>query len=239
MRVIKRDFVNPDTPSYCDNRKLTSGKAYFLLDSAGRIFKAGEQCAKQHSQTDLSSVPDLTTSLLVNSTKDKHDYSSRLNSKQQKLDKKSQALTYLLLREEKLKELGFENISYNTLQSYYQEYKNNYDLSEEAVNHIYNILNSPNIPKKFSLLNLSTCYAYYYKMEKALQCLNQEQSVYIDSLLKYLKKDYSLTKPQIDGLAKWFEHINCKEIKEAKLKNFMYDNFKYYHKTAFELFILK
>ena len=71
MRAIKRDFVNPDTPSYCDNRKLTSGKAYFLLDDAGRIFKAGEQCAKQHSQTDLSSVPDLTTSLLVNSTKDK------------------------------------------------------------------------------------------------------------------------------------------------------------------------
>lgn len=107
MRAIKRDFVEPDTPSYCNNRKLASGKAYFLLDNAGRIFKAGEQCAKQHSQTDLSSVPDLTTSLLVDSTKDEHDYSPpHLNSKQQKLDKKSQALAYLLLRG-KIKRVGF------------------------------------------------------------------------------------------------------------------------------------
>lgn len=225
MRAIKRDFVKPDTPSYCNNRKLASGKAYFLLDNAGRIFKAGEQCAKQHSQTDLSSVPDLTTSLLVDSTKDEHDYSPpHLNSKQQKLDKKSQALAYLLLREEKLKELGFKNISYNTLQSYYQEYKNNYDLSEEAINHIYNILNSPNTPKKFSLHNLSTCYAYHYKMSKALRHLNQEKSSYINDLLKCLKKDYYLTQSQIDGLTKWFEYIDRKEIREAKLKNFVLEN---------------
>ncbi|MCX2683532.1 hypothetical protein OQH62_06585 [Campylobacter sp. MIT 21-1684] len=192
-----------------------------MLDNNGQIFQAGKQCAKQHSQTDLSSVPDLTTSLLVNFTKDKcNSSSSHSPTGQQKPNKKSQALTYLLLREEKLKELGFENISYNKLQPYYQEYKNNYDLSEEAINHINNILNSPNIPKKFSLSNLSTCYAYYYKMQKALQHLSQENIEYINDLLQYLKIHYHLTDKQIDALAKWFEHIDCKEIREAKLKKF-------------------
>ncbi|TLD83262.1 hypothetical protein LS70_005810 [Helicobacter sp. MIT 11-5569] len=224
MKAIKKDFVEPDTESFCGRKKLTSGKAYFLVNEDGKTFMAGTQCAMQYSQTDLSSVPDFTTSLLVNFTKDSQGIhaSSHLITKQQEQNKKSLALTYLLLREEILKELDFINVSYPSLQSYYQEYLKNGNISQEAMKHICNLMVVQKKFKKFCLENLLTCYAYHYKMKKALQYTNEEGINYINSLLTYLKRRYHLTKDQISGLSNWFQHIKCKEIREAKLKNFVF-----------------
>lgn len=221
MIAIKKDFVSPDTLSYCNNRRLSSGKAYFLLDSNGNIVKAGKQCAMEHSQNDLKTIPDLTTSLIANYTQEGRNSSSHSNSDRQEPDKKAQALTYLLLRQEILVKLGFKGVSYPKFESYYEEYKNKYDLSYEAIEHIYNVQKSRNTPKKFSLPNLLTCYAYYYKMQEALRYINnKEGQSFVESLLEYLKKYCDLKENQINGLSKWFQYIDCRELREAKLKSF-------------------
>ena len=233
MIALKKDFVNENTESYCAKGKLlSSGKAYYLLDSYGNIHFAGKQCAEQYATNDLSQIPDLTKSLTA-----RHEGTSTGGrtiggtNKQNDFDK-SKAITYLLFREEKLSDytLNGKSMSYSKLQEYYQIYKNENDLSNDAIRHILNIekYTVENINRRLSLKNLSTCYAYQYILERTLEHLrnnnNNEGIEFVNSLLngdKGLKKYCGLTQEQIVGLSKWLQFLP-QDLRETKLKNFSF-----------------
>lgn len=144
MKVIRKDFVNEYTESFCGSgKRLASGKAYVMIDSYGNEVYAGKKCAILHSDTDLTQIPDLTKSL-ISSLKGTNRRGKRGETNNGQQDtRKSRALTYLLLREEKLlefKNLG-NSLSYDVLQSYYQTYQVNHDLSDNTIEHILNIEN--------------------------------------------------------------------------------------------------
>ena len=102
MIVLKKDFVNENEKSYCKDRRLSSGKAYYLQKDNGDIVYGGKKCAEYYSNTDLSQIPDLTKSLIA-----RHDGrtttggGTNAGGTQNDMSK-SKAISYILLREEKL-----------------------------------------------------------------------------------------------------------------------------------------
>lgn len=228
MIALKKDFVNENEKSYCKGRRLSSGTAYYLQKDNGEIVYGGKQCAEEHSNTDLSQIPDLTKSLIA-----RHDGATTTGGNNTGVNgtkndtSKSKAISYILLREEKLSEFKYANksLSYSILNQYYQTYKDNNDLSDDAVKHILNIekKSSENTKKKMSLQNLSTCYAYQYILERTLDYLEQKDNhdgiKYINGMIKGLHDYCSLTTNQINGLSKWLQFLP-EELKKAKLKEF-------------------
>ena len=224
MIVLKKDFVHEDTESFCaKGKKLSSGKAFYLKDMNGIIHYGGKQCAEKYATNDLSQVPDLTKSLIARHDGHSTVGSSGGNYREQNNTEKSKAITYILLREEKLSHytLGGKGISYNILKKYYDVYQKDNDLPNNAVNHILNI--EKKSTKRLSLNNLLNCYAYQYILERTLDYLTQKDNLkgieFINDLLGGLTHYCSLTDKQIDGLSKWLQYLP-KDLKEAKLKKF-------------------
>jgi len=227
MIVLKKDFVNENEKSYCKGRRLSSGKAYYLQKDNGDIVYGGKQCAEEYSNTDLSQIPDLTKSLIA-----RHDGTittgggTSVGSTQNDMSK-SKAISYILLREEKLSKFKYANksLSYTILNEYYQNYQENNDLLDHEVKHILNIekKSAENTNKKMSLQNLSTCYAYQYILERTLDYLeqknNQDGIKYINGMIDGLHNYCSLTSNQINGLSKWLQFLP-EELKKTKLKEF-------------------
>lgn len=231
MQAIKIDFVPEDTKSYCGNGvRLSSGKAYFLKDNNGAIHLGGRQCAEKLASNDLSQIPDLTKSLVARRDGQSTGGGEGAHSNARCNIDKSNAITYLLLRQEKLIEYNCNGLPlpYEKLAPYYQEYISTSDLPVTAIQHILNIENysSNKISKKLSLKNLSTCYAYQYILERTLYQLNKEQNQdgvrFVNDLLNGtsgLKMRCSLSQGQVDGLAKWLQFLP-KDLRETKLKEF-------------------
>ncbi len=227
MIVLKKDFVNENEKSYCKGRRLSSGKAYYLQKNNGDIVYGGKQCAEEYSNTNLSQIPDLTKSLIA-----RHDGTTTaggntgINGTQNDMSK-SKAISYILLREEKLSKFKYVNksLSYTILNEYYQNYKKNNDLLYGEIKHILNIekKSAKNTKNKMSLQNLSTCYAYQYILERTLDYLeqknNQDGIKYIKGMIHGLQDYCSLTNNQINGLSKWLQFLP-EELKKAKLKEF-------------------
>lgn len=218
----KKDFVTPNTKSICKNKALTSGKAYYLYyENSNELYGyAGKECAMQNCYNDLNTVPDFTTSLISNSKKDTNASKNRFgytytNSNTNNI---SMAIEYVVLRQYKLKE--FEKSNYCVLNDYYEEYLKTNTLSLNSIKHILNI--EAKSPLKFKLGNLLTCYAYEYKILLALKDIPINKRTYLISILSNLRQYYTLTDKQIEGLKEWFKRIKSKEIREAKLKKFLY-----------------
>ncbi|ANV97733.1 hypothetical protein BBW65_02445 [Helicobacter enhydrae] len=220
LEARKKDFVPPNTKSICNNRTLTSGKAYFLFDKdTGKFFGyAGKECVSQYTNTDLSTIPDLTKSLLVNFEKNIKTVGNKTNHQSVNKNKdRADAITYLLLRQEVMSE--FNGIKYDVLENYYKTYMKSLELLDDAVRHILNI--EKKLPK-FRLNHLLTCYAYEYKIGVAMEYVAEEKKEFLKSIQSHLRNHYTLSKEQINGLKKWFQFIKCKEIREAKLQRFYY-----------------
>lgn len=223
MIVIKKDFVPEDTESYCNKRVLSSGKAYFLQDNFGNIHYAGKQCTEQYSNTNLSLIPDLTKSLISNREGSHSSGGSSIGGGKSLDNSESVAITYILLREEKLNEYQFEgkSLSYSVLKSYYDKYKIDKKLEVKDIQHILNI--EKKAPISLSLNNLSTCYAYEFILERTLNYLrinNKEKGVlFVDGLIGYLKKNCKLSIKQIEGLKNWLQYLP-QDLRESKLKSF-------------------
>ncbi|MCO7229392.1 hypothetical protein NH398_09185 [Halomonas sp. CnH100-B] len=230
MYILKKDFVDENTESYCaKGKKLSSGKAYFLQDKNGKIYFGGKQCAEMHGTNDLSQVPDLTKSLIARREGHSKGGSDTGSGGDQNDLSKPQAVAYMLLREEKLSDYEFKgkSLSYDVLKKYYNEYNKNHDLPESAVSHILNIekkVSKNN--KRLSLKNLSTCYAYQYILERTIASLDAKDNAdgvsYVSDLLNGesgIKMYCSLTKEQISGLSKWLQFLP-KDLRESRLRDF-------------------
>ncbi len=217
MKTIKKDFVAEDTPSYCNNRPLSSGKAYYLEDSNGNIYYGGKTCAEKHTNTDLTQIPDLTKSLINNVAGHGGGGRGGIGSGTINHDK-SLAITYLILREEKLLSYPFiQKFKFQKLTDLYNKYITNEDLAEQEVkNVLFYIDNSKGFNDKLSLKNLETCYAYDYIIERALTHVNNR--AFIEGLLSDLQNKCTLTNAQINGLGRWLE--NLPQMEDCHLRNF-------------------
>lgn len=224
--VIKKDFVSPNTKSLCQNKQLTSGKAYFLCQSTQQpIFYgyAGKECVKKYVNVDLNTIPDFTKSLIINFEKEsscKKKKGIENIEEQNSMSESAVALTYLILRQDKLR--AFKGISYYVLEEYYQEYLASYKLSKKAITHILNIEKHINTSPKLKLKNLLTCYAYEYKILLALEYIHNEKQGFVLDLLEKLRTYYRLSEGQIKALGEWFKYIPYKEFSEAKIKKFTF-----------------
>lgn len=218
MIAIKKDFVPEDTRSYCNNGFLRSGKAYFMKDNNGIIHYGGEICAKNKTNTDLTKIPDLTRALIKSIAGNQGNGGGNGDNGTSTITDKSRAITYLVLREEKLVNwLFIQNYRFTQLTDLYNNYIQNNDLTQQEVSSVlFYINNSKKIDSKLSLENLETCYAYDYILERALTHVNNR--VFIEGLLANLKDKCYLTNAQINGLDKWLEHLP--QMEECHLRNF-------------------
>ena len=225
MRILKKDFVNEDTESYCGGRRLSSGTAYFMQTENGAIVYGGKTCAEQHGDNDLRDVPDLTKSLIA--LRDGGNTVGGHGGGNGEERNYSLAVAYLLLREERLDEfrLNGSSISYNKLNEYYQYYQENRTLEESQVNHILNLESYAvqNIDAKLSLKNLATCHAYRFILSRIYAYLEGENNTdgmaFITSLQNYLSTRCTLTSGQVDGLRNWLPYLP-EGLREARLKEF-------------------
>jgi hypothetical protein len=230
MKIIKKDFVDETTESYCaKGHRLTSGKAYFLQDIDKTIYYGGKQCAEKYGKNEIYDVPDLTKSLVA-MTAGEATPNAAASGKEIQEQLKPMALSYLLLREElltefKLSKTSTQSISYIKLTEFYDIYKKNSELTDAQVKHVLNLeSHSKNkINSKLSLRNLSTCHAYRFILKRAYFYLeNNNNKVgmdYVQSLQFWLKNNCNLTSGQIGGLENFLQFLP-KELKEAKLKDF-------------------
>ena len=227
MKIIKKDFVDEKTVSYCaKGHKLSSGTAYYMQAEDGTIYYGGKQCAKLHGANDLKDVPDLTKSLVALSAI-KHSEGSGGGSIFTHDKRKSLAIAYLLLREEVLIDftLNGKSLSYKTLSEYHAQYKATGNITENQVTHILNIEKSSvkKFYKKLSLKNLSTCHAFKFILNRTTAHLVKKEKIegvnFINSLNQYLLTHCSLTPKQVEGLGKWVQYLPV-DLRNAKLKGF-------------------
>lgn len=226
MRILKKDFVNENTESYCaKGHKLSSGTAYYMQAKDGAIYYGGKQCAELHGVNNFKDVPDLTKSLLsLAAGGTSNGGGPKVESED---ERKSTATAYLLLREQLLQDFSIEGraLSFETLTQYYNYYLDNGDLAESQVNHIINIesYSSKKIDKRLSLKNLSTCHAYNFILRRTSAHLEEkgesEGVRFVASLKSYLLNHSRLTPGQVDGLKKWIQFLP-KDLRNAKLKTF-------------------
>lgn len=229
LKIIKKDFVNENTESFCaKGHKLSSGTAYYMKSKDGTICYGGKQCAEIHGVNNLKDVPDLTKSLVSLGTGTQNGGGNNSNSNGLSEErKKSLAISYLLLREELLNDFRLNNrsLSYKSLNEYYNYYVENDDLSEKQISHILNLENysSQKIDSKLSIKNLSTCHAYKFILDRTEAHLgesdNQEGILFVQGLRAYLLARCTLKPKQIIGLNNWIQYLP-KDLREAKLKDF-------------------
>ncbi|NAW56829.1 MULTISPECIES: hypothetical protein [unclassified Vibrio] len=226
MKIIKKDFVDENTESYCKKgQKLSSGTAYYMQAQNGTIYFGGKQCAETHGSNDLKDVPDLTKSLV--SLRTNTTSSGGGGGKATEEQKKSLAIAYLLLREELLHDFTIDDqpLSFYTLTAYYTSYCNTGDLSDSEVNHILNIekYSIKNIDKRLSLKNLSTCHAYKFILDRTEAHLakkgNADGVRFVNSLRGFLKSNCYLTEGRVNGLSKWIQFLPA-DLRNAKLRDF-------------------
>jgi hypothetical protein len=240
MITLKKDFVNEATKSYCKNRKLSSGKAYFLQKDNGDIAYGGKKCAQDKTTTDLSTIPDFTTSLM-------HRKNGKIGVKKKSVGSNSikdnnnlgsKAVLYLILRKEKLIHFNYisKSYDYKELNHYYELYKTNGTLDDKSLEHILNIekYSSKKTEKKLSLKNLLTCYAYDDTLKKTLKYLKQQNKKngikFISSVIDGLHNYCSLSDKQVDAISNWLKYLP-KDIKKSKLKPFNVTNNKKFKST--------
>ena len=229
MYVFKKDFVDENTNSYCGKKKLSSGTAYFLRDYNGNIRFAGKKCAEKCATNNLKQIPDFTKSLISRREGQANGGGTAYSNNSSNDFSKADAITYIVLREEKLSEyeINGKGLSYEVLKEYYEQYKRDSDLSDQAVAHILKIESNVSIKnKRLSLINLSTCYAYQFILERTIVALTKNNNVsgvsFVKDLLhgeSGLKLYCSLTKKQINSLSKMLQFLPG-DLKEAKLRCF-------------------
>lgn len=204
MIAIKKDFVPENTRSYCGNGLLDSGKAYYMKDNNGIIHYGGKTCAERETNTDLTILPDLTKALINNVAGNQGNQGGNGNNGTPTITDKSSAITYLVLREEKLVNwLFIQNYRFTQLTDLYNNYIQNNDLTQQEVSSVLFYINNSvtNHDSKLSLSNLENCYAYKYIFERALNRTNNVTTInFIQSLQTQLENNATLSTNQTNGL---------------------------------------
>lgn len=207
--VIRIDFTERCQCVFC-SRKITSGKGYVVVNEKGEEAFCGPVCAKDKNNVinPGARIPDLTKGAI--------DAEERENSRKgrnmgigdrPKLDEeieKQNAIAYLLLRMEKLKD--FPGVHYKKLDPIFMKYKAN-NLLEEDYNFLKILMKGEKRPE-FSYKNLQAIYACNFWIDKFIKNNSNTDISFVKSLRKYLHEHLRLTEKQIEGLNKWFDRAD-------------------------------
>ncbi len=217
MKLLKRDFVPKDTKSICD-RPLISGKAYYIDDN-GTIKYASESYVRSNfSKEERDNIIDFTKGLIASFENISSDNEkANLNGGGKKIDKYHKAVLYICLYEEKMNNFDLAKKK-PFIQKMYEIYKEKGGLSDNQVDVILEIEKQERQYRK-SLKNLLTCYAYEYKIKRALEVLPEDKKEFMKDILADLYKYKNLTTKQIEGMKNWFEYLTD-DLKNTKLKEF-------------------
>lgn len=228
-KILKKDFIPKDSKSIL-NYELPSGKAYFLEDSEKNIVYASDAYVRKHfSRNDRGHVIDFTKGLIATFEKDLEGGTSKKGNGENHINNSKErdyrkALLYLFFYVEKMS--NFKGFRKNTfLENVYSHYRESNFLSPKQIECVLKIERKYSQEANnfgyfvFSLKNIITCYAYEYKIKRAIDELNDKDRDFLKSILNFLYENLYLTDKQIDGVRKWFAYLP-KELKEAKLKDF-------------------
>ncbi|WP_412777067.1 hypothetical protein [Thalassospira lucentensis] len=114
---------------------------------------------------------------------------------------KKKALTYLMLRQEKV-----PGVSYDVLSNYLEKYKSDGDLSEGEIRHILNI-EKKMYGTKLGEKNLMTVYAYLTCVNQAMPYVQEERRGFLRSIKQQLTTKYYLTVAQIEKTGEWVSRV--------------------------------
>jgi hypothetical protein len=225
MRILKKDFVDENTESYCSKgHRLSSGTAYYIQDENGDIHYGGTHCAKTLGVNDIKSVPDLTKSLVALGKNGQSGGSGGGSTGETNSSQIPAAIGYLLLREELLSYFRYNgrSLSYHVLNRFYQDYIRTGTISESDAAYIMNIEAKVFSPK-LSFANLATCHAYAFILDRTFAHLEAQDKQggmeFISSLKQYLSTHCTLQSAQVEGLKNWIQYLP-EDLRKAKLKRF-------------------
>jgi hypothetical protein len=224
MKLIKKDFIPSGTKSILDY-PLPSGKAYYIETVNGIEYGSDSYVREEFDPEERLKIIDFTSGMIASferkiiSTTNK----GRTSSNNQKNTDRYKAILYIYLHEEKMNKFNFLKCN-EFLTSVYKHYIENGFLSDKQVEAVLKIEQDQRkiIKKEFktkTLKNLLTCYAYEYKIKRALEVLDDDKKEYMDSMLVNLYENLYLTNNQIIGMFNWFQFLP-KDLAEAKLKQF-------------------
>ncbi len=217
MKLLKKDFVSKDTISIC-NRPLPSGKAYYIDDN-GTIKYASESYVRENFRDERNDVIDFTKGLIASfeNNTSSGNKSGNVNASGKKTDKYQKAILYICLYEEKMSNFNM-GIKQEFIQKMYEFYNEKGNLSDKQVDIILKIEKEERKYRK-SLKNLIACYAYEYKIKRALEVLPEDKKDFMESILDNLYKHKNLTLEQIKVMKNRFEYLT-EDLKNTKLKEF-------------------
>lgn len=214
--LVRIDFSDDPNCQWCRNA-LRSGKVRILVDENGAEVQAGPTCARNHAQNPDEKVPDLTRATLEldepepgvgpvaggNPGNGRGRSNGQARNEQQERIRRDRAVSYLLLRAEKL--VDFKDVFTDKIGKVYQCY-----LVDEMTDGDFDFLDNlmvkvKNTWPKLSLRNLQATYACHYWMERFLE---QEDKPFIQSLQAQLKLKLYLTPTQVGKLNECLEEQN-------------------------------
>ncbi|WP_293934047.1 hypothetical protein [Iodobacter sp.] len=233
--IDRIDFVGEKTP--CDfkgnggNHYLHKGIARILRDENGREYVAGPTCAEKNTfDTNWGEkVPDFTKGAILivtptgpnvgsgggASSHEDHDEDEIKN-----LD--DFAISYLRLRMEKLRALGFFRAKFEPFNPYYEQWKSTRKLDEKSRRHIVNTDQSQRKKAEpFYMERLQKCYATAFFIDHALRHpLSASDSKYLKDYRSALTKTYYLSVEEINKLKEIVSRINDPWFKKVELGYF-------------------
>ncbi len=206
-----------DTKSICD-RPLISGKAYYIDDNRTIKYASESYVRANFSIEERDNILDFTRGLIASFENISSDNEkANLNGGGKKINKHYKAILYICLYEEKMNKFDLRKKK-RFIQKMYEIYKEKGSLSDNQVDVILEIEKQERQYRK-SLKNLLTCYAYEYKIKRALEVLEEDKQDYMKSMLENLYKNLYLSDNQINGMKNWFKYLT-EDLKNTKLKEF-------------------
>lgn len=208
---IRRDFVFNMKCHVCP-QPLSSNTAFILRDDEGLEHPFGETCAGKLLGEDgprrLRQVPDFTKAAPGRERDgpgggggnggggrgDGHQAERRL----------CRAITYLLLRQEKLAHIPAAG--YAEFEAYYDSFRRTGELTEDSIRHILNVEHN-RAGQQFGFDNLQAIYAYDCCITRALQIVEPGRRQWLTDVQRTLRRFLNLSEPQARGVENWLSRI--------------------------------
>ncbi|MGQ4005166.1 hypothetical protein QIW49_01600 [Francisellaceae bacterium CB300] len=224
MKLIKKDFIPSGAKSILDY-PLPSGKAYYIETVNGIEYGSDSYVREEFEPEERLKIIDFTSGMIASFEKKIIFTINKggASSNNQKNTDRYKAILYIYLHEEKMNKFNLPKCN-KFLTSIYKHHQDKGFLSDKQVEAVLKIEQNQRriIKKEFktkTLKNLLTCYAYEYKIKRALEVLDDDKKEYMDSMLVNLYENLYLTDNQIIGMFNWFQFLP-KDLSETKLKQF-------------------
>ncbi|WP_175713158.1 hypothetical protein [Burkholderia ambifaria] len=211
LTADRKDFVDPDTCCHrCvtngNNRRLSSGVAFFLKHDDGTEHPYGPHCAAEAlgGRDALKGIPDFTArdvdQLGGGESEGSGGGSDGPDPQDVALRDAAIAKRYLLLRMEKVANIPGINpmVRYQPLETIYQEFRKTGILHQAEVTHILAIERKATTPSNLRTNNLLDVYTAETKLTRRIkQSTTPRDKIYLEGIRSWLRAKLRLSDKQI------------------------------------------